>query len=167
MDDSQDAAAALDVEMSLRREDPRSRPDGLFAQREVRAKVVHTMRTRGARDPELLALLDAHEDGHHREGEVTERLDMTEATHHNLRRRFHTLRGHVPPELRADMLDMLTRDGGPPVATVARQRGRVVEIAADDTAVNDSDDRMSALDGSSDGDRSDDGSGDDFDRDAA
>jgi hypothetical protein len=149
VDDSQDGTA-IDIEMSLRREDARTRPDGLFAQREVRAKVFHVLRERANGDATLLAFLDAYEDGHHREGEVTERLNLTENTFYNVVRRFKTLRGHVPVALRADMRDMLIRDGGPAVASVARHRGRVVEVIVDDNT-SASNDQFSALDTSSDG----------------
>lgn len=141
--------------MSLRREDPRTRPDGLFAQREVRVKVLHALRERAAGDQTLLAFLDAYEDGHHREGEVTERLNLTENTFYNVLRRFKTLRGHIPGALRADMRDMLIRDGGPAVASVARHKGRVVEVVVDENT-SASNDQFSALDTSNDG-GSDDG----------
>lgn len=165
VDDSQDEAG-IDVEMSLRREDPRTRPDGLFAQREVRHKVLQSMRSRATRDPELLAFLDAYEVGHHREGEISERLQLTERTFENVLRRFKTIRRHVPPALQADMHDMLIRDGGPAVTSVARRKGRLVEIIVDEMAVNDSNDHLPSLDASSDGERGDvaDESGD---RDAA
>ena len=150
VDDSQDEAA-LDVEMSLRREDPRTRPDGLFAQREVRAKVFAALRTRADRDPDLLALLDAYEAGILREGEVSAQLGLTENTFYNLLRRFKTARGYVPPDLRDDLRDMLISDGGAPVATVARHKGRLVEVVPDEPAMNDSDDALPLLESSSDG----------------
>ncbi len=43
-DDSQDSAAALEVEVSERREDPRTRPDTQVAQHEVRARVFGVLR---------------------------------------------------------------------------------------------------------------------------
>ncbi|KAB2911157.1 MAG: hypothetical protein F9K40_01265 [Kofleriaceae bacterium] len=51
----------------------------------------------------------------------------------------------MPAELREDMRDMLIRDGGPAIATVARHRGRLVEIVADEPAANDSMDQLVAL----------------------
>jgi len=132
----------------------------------VRAKVLHALRTSAADDSGVLALVASHEAGYHREGEVRERLELTEHRHRNVVRRLATLRGHVAPELRADMLDMLVSDGGPGAATVARRNGRQVEIAVDEVAANDSGDSFAALDTSSDGGDSGDG-GDESDRDAA
>ncbi len=142
VDDSQDECA-VDVEMSLRTEDPRTRPDGRLAQRQVRARVFHSLRAQAAGDDELLAFLDAYEAGHTREGEAMARLNLTERGFDNIVRRFRTLRKHIPDALRRDALDMIANDGGPLAATVARRQGRIVEILADDTASNDSRDAVS------------------------
>lgn len=150
VDDSQDEGA-IDIEMSLRREDPRMRPDGLFAQREVRAKTVRALRECAAKDPEVLAFLDAYEVGIHREGEVTTRLGVTKQTFYNALRRLQTARDDIPAELWDNFRETLVRDGGAPISTVARHKGRLVEIAVDESAVNDSGDSFSALDTSSDG----------------
>lgn len=147
VDDSQDECA-VDVEMSLRREDPRTRPDGQLAQREVRSRVFHALRSHAADDPDMLAFLAAYEAGHTREGEAMAHLNLTARSFDNVVRRFRTLRKHIPAALRRDALDMITSDGGPLAATVARHQGRIVEILADDTASNDSADAASA---SSDG----------------
>lgn len=152
-DDSQEEAA-LDVEMSLRREDPRTRPDGLFEQREIRGKIFHALRLRAGTDRALLDLLDSYETGVHRQGEVTTHLGLDARSFENLVRRFQTARGHVPGELRENLRDMLTRDGGAPIATVARHKGRLIEIAVDELAANDSGDAFSPLDTSNDGDAS-------------
>lgn len=152
VDDSQDEAPSIDIEMSLRREDPRTRPDGLLAQHEVRAKILHELRMGAADDSGVLALLASHEAGCHREGEACERLGLTLHRHRNVVRRLRTLQGRVPAELREDMRDMLIRDGGAAIATVARHRGRMVEIAADEPAANDSTDQLTALDVSTDSD---------------
>lgn len=149
VDDSQDETA-IGVEMSLRREDPRTRPDALFAQREVRAKVFDALRSRAASDAPVLALLDAYEIGVHREGEVSERLNVSENTLRSLVRRHKTALGHLPAALQADMREMLIRDGGPPVASVARHKGRLVEIIADEPAANDSGDQSFSFDTSGD-----------------
>ena len=37
----------------------------------------------------------------------------------------------MPDEIREAAIEILTRDGGAPITTVARREGRVVEIAAD------------------------------------
>lgn len=153
-DDSQDPAAALEIEMSERREDPRTRPDVQLAQREVRAKVFGVLRQRAARDRELLALLDAYETGHHVESDATARLGINGQAFQNLVRRFRTIRGHVPDELRCDAWDVMARDGGAPLASIARHRGRVVEVAADHDAVNDSADTL-GLSGDGSGDSTD------------
>jgi len=150
VDDSHDEAA-IDVEMSLRREDPRTRPDGLLAQREVQARIFEVLRARAGTDRALLELLDTYETHVHREGEVSVQLGLNERSFWNLVRRFHTARGHVPAELRENLRDMLARDGGAPIATVARYNGRLVEIAVDEPAVNDSADTFPALDTSTDG----------------
>ena len=144
-DDSQDSAAALEVEVSERREDPRTRPDVLVAQHEVRARVFGLLRGDAARDPELLALLDAYEHGHHVEADAEARTGVAGQAFKNLVRRFKTIRHHLPAELRGAALEIMTRDGGPPVASVARHRGRVVEVFADCNAANDSTDSADVL----------------------
>jgi hypothetical protein len=95
-DDSQDAAAALEVEVSEQREDPRTRPDALVAQHEVRARVFAVLRGEAARDQELLALLDAYEAGHHVESDAEARVGVAGQAFKNLVRRFKTIRGHLP-----------------------------------------------------------------------
>jgi hypothetical protein len=50
VDDSQDEAGGVEIEMSTQREDPRTRPDALVAQREVRARVFDALRSEAARD---------------------------------------------------------------------------------------------------------------------
>ena len=150
-DDSQDSAAALEVEVSERREDPRTRPDALVAQHEVRARVFGVMRGEAARDPELLALLDAYEQGHHVESDAEARTGVAGQAFKNLVRRFKTIRHHLPADLRGAALEVLTRDGGPPIASVARHRGRVIEVYADGQA-NDSTDTVDALGMSGDSD---------------
>ena len=157
-DDSQDAAAALEVEVSAQREDPRMRPDALVAQYEVRARVFNTLRGEAARDPELLALLDAYEQGHHVESDAESRTGVAGQAFKNLVRRFKTIRHHLPDELRSAALEVMSRDGGPPSASVARHRGRVVEVFSDCQTANDSTDSADALGLSGDGGDSDDGS---------
>lgn len=156
-DDSQDPAAALEVEVSERREDPRTRPDALVAQHEVRARVFGALRGEAARDPELLALLDAYEHGHHVESDAEASTGVAGQAFKNLVRRFKTIRHHLPAELRSDALDVMTRDGGAPVASIARHRGRMVEVLADDQAVNDTAESVDGLALSGDGSESDDG----------
>ena len=158
-DDSQDSAAALEVEVSERREDPRSRPDVLVAQYEVRARVFGALRGEAARDPELLALLDAYEHGHHVESDAEARTGVAGQAFKNLVRRFKTIRHHLAADLRDAALEAMTRDGGAPVASVARHRGRVVEVFADDQAANDSTDSADALGSSGDACDSDDDGG--------
>ena len=156
-DDSQDTATALENEVSERREDPRTRPDVLVAQREVRARVFGVLRTAAARDPEILALLDAYESGHHVEADAEARTGIAGQAFKNLVRRFKTIRGHLPDDLRVAAFEVMTRDGGAPVTSIARHRGRVVETFADGDAANDSTASTDALDLSGDG--SDDGGG--------
>lgn len=165
VDDSQDGTS-IDVEMSLQREDVRTRPDGLFAQREVRAEVFHALRSHATGDAGLLALLDAYEAGHSREGEVVARLNLNDQTFRNVLKRFHRLRTHIPAELRRNVREVMAQDGGAPVATVARRNGHVVEIIADEVA-NDSGDSFDALRTSGDGDGDGGGGTDHGDRDAA
>lgn len=148
VDDSQDGAS-IDVEMSLQREDVRTRPDGLFAQREVRAKVFHALRSHAAGDAGLLAFLDAYEAGHSREGEVVARLNLHDQAFRNVLKRFYRLRTHIPDELHRNVREVMIQDGGAPVATVARRARRVVEIVADEAA-NDSRDSFGTLDTSDD-----------------
>lgn len=156
-EDSQDRAAALDVEVSEQREDPRTRPDALVAQHEVRARVFAVLRGAAAGDPELLALLDAYEGGHHVESDAEARTGVAGQAFKNLVRRFKTIRGHLPAELRAAAFDVIVRDGGAPLASVARHKGRLVEVLADGDAANDSSASTDALGFSGDG--SDDGGG--------
>lgn len=165
VDDSRDDAPSIDIEMSLRREDPRTRPDGLYAQHEVRAKVLDELRTRAVDDSGVLALLASHEAGYHREGEACGWLGLTLHGHRNVVRRLRTLQGRVPAELRADMRDMLVRDGGPPAMGVARCKGRMVEIIADETVP--AEDTIDELSVSGDGDSCADKSRDGFEREAA
>jgi hypothetical protein len=155
VDDSQDEAPSLDIEMSLRREDMRMRPDGLMAQREVRAEVFHALRAHARKnDVGMRSFLDCYEAGHSREGEVVERLGLTDKQFRAVLFRFYRLREEIPNDLRRDALETMIQDGGPPIATVARRSGRLVEIAPDESggrAANDSDDALVALDPSSDG----------------
>jgi len=85
---------------------------------------------------------------------------VPENTLRSLVRRFKTALGYVPAALYADMRDMLIRDGGPPVTSVAKHKGRIVEIIADEPAANDSSDQFSALDTSNDGGSTDGTDGD-------
>ena len=144
-DDSQDSAAALEVEVSERREDPRTRPDALVAQHEVRARVFGVMRGEAARDPELLALLDAYEQGHHVESDAEARTGVAGQAFKNLVRRFKTIRHHLPDELRGAALEVMTRDGGAPVASVARHRGRRAEAVGAPDSVSQSSTSNDAL----------------------
>lgn len=171
VDDSQDDAPSIDIEMSLRREDVRMRPDGLFAQREVRAEVFHALRSRTRPDDvPLRAFIDCHEAGHNREGDIASRLGLTADGYRNLLARFHRLRTQLPDELRRNIRDVMIQDGGPAVASVARRKGRVVEIMPDelvrDEPANDSVDSVDALDASGDAASCDDAAEVD-DRDAA
>lgn len=156
-DDSQDSAAALEVEVSECREDPRTRPDALVAQHEVRARVFEVLRGEAARDPELLALLDAYEQGHHVESDAEARTGVAGQAFKNLVRRFKTIRNHLSDELRGAALEVMTRDGGAPVASVVRHRGHVAEMRAEGQAANDSTDSSDALSFSGGGDTSNDG----------
>jgi hypothetical protein len=158
-DDSQDSAAALEVEVSERREGPRSRPDALVAQHEVRARVFGVLRGEAAHDPELLALLDAYEGGHHVESDAKARTGVAGQPFKNLVRRFKTIRQRIPDELRGAAIEIMSRDAGAPIASVARHRGRVIEVFADSNAANDSTDSVDALGGSGDGGDSTDGGG--------
>lgn len=158
LDDSQDGGG-IEIEMSAQREDPRTRPDALVAQREVRARVFDVLRGQAARDQELLALLDAYETGHHRESDAEALVGITGQAFKNLVRRFKTIRGHLPDELRGDAFEVMARDGGAPLASIARHRGRVVEVIADREAANDSSDAIDALSLSGDGDGGDSGDG--------
>ena len=157
-DDSQDGAVALDVEVSEQREDPRTRPDALVAQHEVRSKVFGELRARAARDPEVLALLDAYEAGHHREPDAEARTGIEGQAFRNLLRRFWTIRRRLPDELRGAAFDMMIRDGGAPLANIARHKRRAVE----GNPANDSTDSVDEVSASSDDDEdgdSTDGSG--------
>jgi len=144
VDDSQDEAGGVEIEMSAQREDPRTRPDALVAQREVRARVFGALRAEAARDRELLALLDAYETGHHIESDAEAKVGIAGQAFKNLVRRFKTIRGHLPDELRGAALDVMMRDGGPPVA-VAGQRATAREALARGQAANDDADSTDLL----------------------
>jgi hypothetical protein len=49
----------------------------------------------------------------------------------NVRRPLETLLRKVPDEIREAAIEILTRDGGAPITTVARRRGMVVEVSTD------------------------------------
>lgn len=145
IDDSQDEAPVLDIEMSLRQEDARTRPDGLVAQREVRAEVFRALRARVREDDAgMRAFLDCYENGHCREGEVVARLGLTDKEFRAVLFRFYRLREEIPNELRRNALEAIIQDGGPPMATVARRKGHAVEIVPDerDVPANDSGDEL-------------------------
>lgn len=120
-DDSHDGTPAIEYEMSAQREDPRARPDALFAQREVRAKVFEELRERAGADQELLALLAAYEDGHNRQADAEARVGLRGQAFQNLVRRFKTLRSHVPADLRGAAIDAIVRDGGAPPPCIAHR----------------------------------------------
>lgn len=122
VDDSQDEAGDVEIEMSAQREDPRTRPDALVGQREVRARVFGALRVEAARDRELLALLDAYETGHHVESDAEAKVGIAGQAFKNLVRRFKTIRAHRPDELRGAALEVLVRDGGAPQCSVGRGR---------------------------------------------
>ena len=115
VDDSQDEAGGVEIEMSAQREDPRTRPDAMVAQREVRARVFGALRAEAARDRDLLALLDAYETGHHVESDAEAKVGIAGQAFKNLVRRFKTIRGHLPDELRGAALEVMVRDGGAPL----------------------------------------------------
>ncbi|MBZ0232445.1 MAG: hypothetical protein K8M05_08965 [Deltaproteobacteria bacterium] len=153
VDESQDEAPSLDIEVSLRREDVRARPDGLFAQREVRAEVFHFLRSHTRPDDiGLRAFLDAYEAGHNREGEIVARLGLTEQAFNAMVRRFHRLKAQLPEELRRNAMDVMIKDGGPAVASVARRGGRVVEIFADERTSEPANESSDGCGDSTDGD---------------
>lgn len=159
-DDSQDGGG-IEIEMSAQREDPRTRPDAMVAQREVRGRVFDVLRAKAARDRELLALLDAYETGHHVESDAEARVGIAGQAFKNLVRRFKTIRGHISDELRGAAFEVMVRDGGAPLGRVAPRR-HIVETGADSVAVAASGDplHLSADDLGLD-------SGDGLDRDAA
>ncbi|MBE7448929.1 MAG: hypothetical protein HS111_08545 [Kofleriaceae bacterium] len=132
VDDSQDATggAAIHVEVSELREDPRTRPDGQLAQREVRARVFEVLRQRAARDAELLALVDAYEAGHSRQADAEARVGLSGQAFQNLVRRFKTIRGHIPDDLREAAQEALVRDGGAPLAGRAGRGASVGALVA-------------------------------------
>lgn len=136
VDDSQDDAGGVEIEMSTQREDPRTRPDALVAQREVRARVFDALRSEAARDVELLALLDAYESGHHVEADAEAKVGVVGQAFKNLRRRFKTIRGYLPDELRGAALDVMTRDGGAPIASVAWRRGPPADMLTESAAAS-------------------------------
>jgi len=137
VDDSQDGGG-VEIEMSAQREDPRMRPDALVAQREVRARVFDALRGEAAHDPQLLALLDAYEAGHHVESDAEARVGVAGQAFKNLVRRFKTIRGHLPADLRGAAFDVMVRDGGAPLAGVASHRGHVDGVVAECDPANDS-----------------------------
>jgi hypothetical protein len=125
------------------------------AQYEVRARGVRSATRRGCPRSELLALLDAYEDGHHVESDAEARTGVAGQAFKNLVRRFKTIRHHLPDELRGAALELMTRDGGAPVASIDRHRGRTVEVLADGQPANDSTDAADTLGTSGDGGDSD------------
>jgi hypothetical protein len=155
VDDSQDEASGIEIEMSAQREDPRTRPDALVAQHEVRARIFDALRAEAEDDGELLALLDAYECGHHVESDAEARVGVVGQAFKNLVQRFKTIRRRLPSDVRSDAFDVLIRDGGAPPASVASYRLRVhsplcelmdhtveamdpLSVTGDSTDVNDS-----------------------------
>jgi hypothetical protein len=136
-DDSQDGGG-VEIEMSAQREDPRTRPDALVAQREVRARVFDALRGEAAHDPELLALLDAYEGGHHVESDAEARVGVVGQRFKNLVRRFETIRRHLSEDLRSAAFDVMVRDGGAPLAGVMRHHHQEANLVSNRDAANDS-----------------------------
>jgi len=158
--DSNDENAAA-VEMSLRCDDERARPDGRLAVLEGRARVYQGLRDMAGDDAEVIALLDAYQDGHVRRDEVMGRLGWSLPHHVNVRRRLDTLSRRLPADLKATALEILVRDGGPPAP--ARTRPTL------DTSASTAGDESSeaAANGWGDGSLSGDGGGDSGDGHAA
>jgi hypothetical protein len=108
-DDNMSAVSMVEMEMSLRADDQRKRPDGAVMNAELRAKVYAAARELAAKDAEILAMLDAHESGALNEPEVVEHLGWTREHYFKVWRRFDRMRHKLPAELREAALDVLSR----------------------------------------------------------
>jgi hypothetical protein len=74
----------------------------------------------------------------------------------NVRRRLETILRRVPGDLLGAAFEVLSRDGGPPAASVGRRADRIVEITADggdtlDESTDTIDDSTDSSDGTDDG----------------
>jgi hypothetical protein len=98
-----------ELEMSLRRDDARTRPEGALALRDVRERLYGALRVLAETDRDVLVLLGAYEDGYHSQGEVMARLAWSLAEFRKHRRRLNTIIRHLPDELRTAALDAVTR----------------------------------------------------------
>lgn len=134
--ESQDESPAA-VEMSLRREDARMRPDGRLAQRDVRLRLFATLRSLICGDPEITALLDAYESGDVRRDEVMVRLGWERPRYVNARRRLDNFVNLLPSSLHDAAIEVLTRDGGAPLATRTHRVPDPFETSDDDEGHDD------------------------------
>lgn len=123
-DESYDTGIPVEYEMTAQREDPRARPDGRFAQREVRARVFEALRGMPRKTASWSRCLMP-----------TRALTVDKPTRRrasvsggqafqNLLRRLKTIRGRLSDELRGAALETMTTDGGAPVVTLARSRSQ-------------------------------------------
>lgn len=145
MTDSQDENA-IAVEMSLRHDDARARPEGRLAQRDVRERLFAALRMMAAGDAEVMALLRAYEAGDVRRDEAVGWLGWEVQTYVNVRRRLDRMVRRIPGELRAAVIDVLTRDGGSPLG-VAGRRVADMSNSLDGAADMDGSDDAEAIDG--------------------
>ena len=98
-----------ELEMSLRRDDTRTRPEGTLALRELRERVYGALRALAESDACVLALLGAYEDGCHDRADVMDRLGWPLAEYVNHRRRLNTMVRRLPGDLGAVALEAVTR----------------------------------------------------------
>jgi hypothetical protein len=113
--ESEDSGESLiEAEMSLRMDDPRSRPEGSLALAELRARVDQALRTLAGDDADTLRLIATYADGAQDRAEVMAATGWTLGVFVNVRRRLNTVVRALPAELREAATDALAREPSRP-----------------------------------------------------
>jgi hypothetical protein len=113
--ESEDSGESLiEAEMSLRMDDPRSRPEGSLALAELRGRVYQELRTLAGDDADTLHLIATYADGAQDRAEVMAATGWTLGVFVNVRRRLNTLVRTLPAELREAATDALAREPSRP-----------------------------------------------------
>jgi hypothetical protein len=109
IDEQTGEVSLAETEMSLRRDEDHSRPEGAVVRAELFRRFCRTLRTLAADDAELVSLIDAYTTGCDNRAEVMKRLSWTLSKFVNVRRRLNTLLGRLPEDLRAAAFETVTR----------------------------------------------------------
>ena len=107
--DGEIEASLIETEMSLRRDDWHTRPEGALALAQLRSHAFAWLHAGAGDDGELLDLIGCYEQGISSEPDIRARLGWSEGTFNNVHRRFKRLRARMPEDLRDEILEVLTR----------------------------------------------------------